>query len=84
VQSRAPASMASSHEYEPKRHSLPCREEAGHFPGPRPDYIPTQLREHTGELEAAAPTMPATLIGADDLCGIFFMPYDVERWRDSL
>jgi DNA polymerase (family X) len=60
-------------EYElagPKRR-IPCREEADIFQALGLDYIPPELREHTGEIEAAREHRLPRLIEADDLRGTF-------------
>jgi DNA polymerase (family 10) len=48
-----------------------CREEADIFRALDLDYIPPELREHTGELEAAAEHRLPTLVEARDLRGVF-------------
>jgi DNA polymerase (family 10) len=48
-----------------------CREEADIFRALDLDYIPPELREQTGELEAAAEHRLPTLVEARDLRGVF-------------
>jgi DNA polymerase (family 10) len=60
-------------EYElagPKR-SVKCKDEADIFRALELDYIPPELREHTGELEAAAQHHLPTLLERGDLRGTF-------------
>jgi DNA polymerase (family 10) len=48
-----------------------CKDEADLFRALDLDYIPPELREHTGELEAAAEHRLPHLVEADDLQGTF-------------
>jgi DNA polymerase (family 10) len=48
-----------------------CRDEADIFRALDLDYIPPELREHTGELEAAAEHRLPKLLAAGDLRGVF-------------
>lgn len=60
-------------EYElvgPKK-SIRCREEADIFRALDLDYVPPELREHTGEIEAAAQHRLPDLIETEDLRGTF-------------
>jgi DNA polymerase (family 10) len=50
---------------------VPCKEEADIFNALDLDYIPPELREHTGEIEAAAEHRLPNLITPDDLTGTF-------------
>ncbi len=50
---------------------IPCKDEADLFKALGLDYIPPELREHTGEIEAAAEHHIPELIEADDLQGTF-------------
>jgi DNA polymerase (family 10) len=51
--------------------SIACKEEADLFKALDLDYIPPELREHTGELEAAAEHSLPRLVEFDDLQGTF-------------
>jgi DNA polymerase (family 10) len=51
--------------------SVACKEEADIFRALDLDYIPPELREHTGEIEAAAEHRLPTLIELNDLQGTF-------------
>jgi DNA polymerase (family X) len=51
--------------------SIPCKDEADLFKALGLDYIPPELREHTGEIEAAATHHIPTLIEPDELQGAF-------------
>ena len=69
-------------EYElvgPKRR-VQCRDEADIFKALDLDYIPPELREHTGEVEAAAEHRLPRLLESDDLRGIFHNHSD---WSDG-
>jgi DNA polymerase (family 10) len=60
-------------EYElagPKK-SIPCKDEADLYHALDLDYIPPEMREHTGEIDAAAAHQLPTLIEVDDLTGTF-------------
>ncbi len=73
VRARAQQYGLKLNEYElvgPKR-SIPCKEEADIFHALDLDYIPPELREHTGEIEAAAEHRLPTLVALDDLTGTF-------------
>jgi DNA polymerase (family X) len=48
-----------------------CKDEAELFKALELDYIPPELREHTGEMEAAAEHRLPDLVEADDLHGVF-------------
>lgn len=48
-----------------------CAEEADIFTALELDYIPPELREQTGELEAAAEHRLPTLVADDDIQGVF-------------
>jgi DNA polymerase (family 10) len=50
---------------------IACRNEADIFRALELDYIPPDLREHTGELDAAAEHRLPTLVEATDLRGVF-------------
>jgi DNA polymerase (family 10) len=70
---RAQARDLKLNEYElagPDR-SVPCKDEADIFRALGLSYIPPELREHTGEIEAAeAGTLP-DLVEVDDVKGVF-------------
>jgi DNA polymerase (family 10) len=73
VRARAQAYGLKLNEYElagPKRR-VPCKEEADLFRALDLDYIPPELRENTGELEAAAEHRLPALIEPRDLRGTF-------------
>jgi DNA polymerase (family 10) len=52
-------------------HIVPCKEEADIFQALDLDYIPPELREHTGEMEAAAEHRLPALVELRDLQGTF-------------
>jgi DNA polymerase (family 10) len=73
VRSRAQEHGLKLNEYElagPKRR-IACREEADIFRALGLDYVPPELREHTGEIEAAAKHQLPRLVEAGDLQGTF-------------
>jgi DNA polymerase (family 10) len=51
--------------------SMPCKDEADLFKALGLDYIPPELREHTGEIDAAATHHIPRLIEPDELQGTF-------------
>jgi DNA polymerase (family 10) len=51
--------------------SIPCREEADLYRFFGMEYIPPELRENTGELEAAADGTLPTLVEVEDIQGVF-------------
>src|SRR5262249_1358185 len=51
--------------------SISCRTEADLYKALGMDYVPPELREHTGELEAAASHELPELVEADDIQGVF-------------
>ncbi len=57
-----------------------CKDEADLFRALDLDYIPPELREHTGELEAAAQHRLPHLIEASDIRGVFHCHTD---WSDG-
>jgi DNA polymerase (family 10) len=60
-------------EYElagPDRH-VACKDEADLFKALELDYIPPEMREHTGELEAAIEHRLPSLVEPEDLRGVF-------------
>jgi DNA polymerase (family 10) len=73
VRARAQHYGLKLNEYElvgPKK-SVPCKEEADIFKALDLDYIPPELREATGEIEAAAAHKLPALVERDDLQGTF-------------
>jgi DNA polymerase (family X) len=73
VRARAQQRGLKLNEYElagPKR-SIPCKEEAELFRALDLDYIAPELRENTGEIEAAAEHRLPHLVEANDLQGTF-------------
>lgn len=50
---------------------IPCKDEAAIYEALGLEYIPPELRENTGEIEAAAKGELPELIGYDDLTGCF-------------
>jgi DNA polymerase (family X) len=73
VRARAQQRGLKLNEYElagPKR-SIPCKEEADLFRALDLDYIAPELRENTGEIEAAAEHRLPHLVEANDLQGTF-------------
>jgi DNA polymerase (family 10) len=59
---------------------IACKEEADLFRALDLDYIPPELREHTGELEAAAEHRLPELVQASDIRGVFHCHTD---WSDG-
>jgi DNA polymerase (family 10) len=51
--------------------SIPCKDEADLFRALGIEYIEPEMREHTGEIEAAEAHELPTLIEADDIHGVF-------------
>jgi DNA polymerase (family 10) len=73
VRARAQQYGLRLNEYEltgPERR-VPCKEEADIFRALDLDFIPPELREHTGEIEAAAEHRLPHLVEASDLQGTF-------------
>jgi DNA polymerase (family 10) len=52
-------------------HSVPCRDEADLYRAFDLTYIPPELRENTGEMDAAADGELPNLLEADDIQGVF-------------
>jgi len=50
---------------------IPCKDEADLFRALNLDYLPPEMREHTGELDLAAEHRVPALIEPDDLRGLF-------------
>ncbi len=61
----------NEYELASKDRSIPCRTEADLYKALGMDYIPPELREHTGELEAAANHELPELVELDDIQGVF-------------
>ncbi|MER3415864.1 MAG: DNA polymerase/3'-5' exonuclease PolX [Gemmataceae bacterium] len=59
---------------------IPCRDEADIYHALQMDYIPPELRENTGEIEAAIEHRLPQLIQATDLVGTFHCHTD---WSDG-
>src|SRR5207249_6374458 len=53
------------------KHRIACKDEADLFRALELDYIPPELREHTGEIEAAAEHRLPGLVELGDLQGTF-------------
>jgi len=73
IRARAQKYGLKLNEYElagPDR-SVPCKTEADLFAALDLDYIPPEMREHTGEIEAAEKHRLPTLIELADLRGVF-------------
>jgi DNA polymerase (family 10) len=73
VRARAQERGLKLNEYElagPKK-SIPCKDEADIFRALDLDYIPPELREDTGEIQAAAAHRLPTLLHPEDLQGTF-------------
>ncbi|MCS6977685.1 MAG: DNA polymerase/3'-5' exonuclease PolX [Gemmatales bacterium] len=82
MRARAQSYGLKLNEYElagPKR-SIPCKDEADIFKALDLDYIPPELRENTGEIEAAAAHQLPDLIEVGDLRGTFHVHTD---WSDG-
>ncbi|MCE9529855.1 MAG: DNA polymerase/3'-5' exonuclease PolX [Planctomycetes bacterium] len=73
VRARAIERGLSLNEYALKgeKHSVKCAEEADIFEALDLDYIPPELREDTGEIEAAEKHKLPTLVELKDLRGVF-------------
>jgi DNA polymerase (family 10) len=73
LRARAQARGLKLNEYElaDAKHSIPCRDEADLYRFFGLAYIPPELREHTGELEAAADGTLPELVGLKDIKGVF-------------
>jgi DNA polymerase (family X) len=54
-----------------EKKSIACKDEADIFKALDLDYIPSELREHTGEIDAAAAHGIPDLVGLDDIQGTF-------------
>ncbi len=59
---------------------VPCKEEADIFAALDLDYVPPELREHTGEIEAAADHRLPRLVDGSELRGVFHCHTD---WSDG-
>jgi DNA polymerase (family 10) len=51
--------------------SIPCKDETALYKALGMEYVPPELREHTGELEAAAEGKLPTLVEVDQIQGVF-------------
>ena len=58
---------------------IPCRDEAEIFRALGLSYIPPELREDAGEIEAAGQGMIPELVGMEDIKGTFHIHTDIER-----
>src|SRR5262249_31768647 len=65
-------------------HTVPCKTEADIFRALDLDYIPPELREQTGEIDAAAEHALPTLLEADDVKGVFHCHTDWSDGRGTL
>jgi DNA polymerase (family 10) len=54
-----------------EKRSIPCLDEADLYKAMGMDYIPPELREHTGEIEAATRHELPELVEAEDIQGVF-------------
>jgi DNA polymerase (family 10) len=64
--------------------SVPCKDEADLFRALGLEYIPPELREHTGEIEAAeAGTLPR-LVEVEDVKGVFHCHTDASDGHNTL
>jgi DNA polymerase (family 10) len=82
MRARAQSYGLKLNEYElagPRR-SIPCKEESDIFAALDMDYIPPELRENTGEIEAAANHCLPQLLETKDLRGTFHVHTD---WSDG-
>jgi DNA polymerase (family 10) len=61
-----------------------CKEEADIFAALKLDYIPPEIRENTGEIDAAAEHKVPKLVEASDLEGTFHCHTDWSDGRDTL
>jgi DNA polymerase (family 10) len=73
MRSRAQARGVKINEYElaGPDGSIPCKDETDFFRALGLDYIPPEMREDTGEIEAAEKGQVPTLIEAGDVTGVF-------------
>jgi DNA polymerase (family 10) len=86
VRARAQKYGLKLNEYElagPDR-QVRCKDEAGLFKALDLDYIPPEMRENTGEIDAAARHQVPKLLEADDLCGVFHCHTDASDGRATL
>src|SRR5262249_13650612 len=82
MRARAQAYGLKLNEYElagPKKR-VPCKDEADIFKTLDLDYIAPELRENTGEIDAAAEHRLPQLVEADDIQGVFHCHTD---WSDG-
>jgi DNA polymerase (family 10) len=86
LRARAQSFGLKLNEYElggPKQ-SVACKEEADIFHALKLDYIPPEMRENTGEIDAAADHKVPTLIESKDLQGTFHCHTDWSDGRNTL
>src|SRR5262249_10403671 len=82
LRARAQAYGLKLNEYElagPKK-KVACKDEADIFKALDLDYIPPELRENTGEIDAAAKNQLPQLVEADEIQGVFHCHTD---WSDG-
>ncbi len=82
VRGRAQAYGLKLNEYslEGEKKKVKCKDETDIFAALDLDYIPPELREHTGEIEAAAEHRLPRLVERSDLRGVFHCHTD---WSDG-
>jgi DNA polymerase (family 10) len=86
IRARAQKYGLKLNEYElagPKR-KVPCKNEADLFAALDLDYIPPEMREHTGEIDAAAKHQVPKLVELGDLHGVFHCHTDASDGRATL
>jgi DNA polymerase (family 10) len=64
--------------------SIACKDEAALYKALSLEYVEPELREHTGELEAAAEGKLPTLVEADDVQGVFHCHTTYSDGRNSI
>ncbi len=86
VRARAQAYGLKLNEYalEGDKKKVKCKDEADLFEALDLDYIPPELREHTGEIEAAAEHRLPKLVEVKDLKGTFHCHTNWTDGRDTL
>ncbi len=70
----------SEYSLEGEKKKVKCQDEADIFAALDLDYLPPELREHTGEIDAAAEHRLPVLVEASDLRGVFHCHTD---WSDG-
>ena len=86
IRARAQEFGLKLNEYElagPDR-SIPCKEEADIFKALGLDYIPPELREDTGEIEAALHHKLPVLLETSDITGVFHCHTNASDGADTL